>query len=216
MRLPLAVNTLSATSPGVVIQSIGGGGGASGNMKRGAYLGGRPDSESIVRGGLIGFISKQPIKTFGLNSPGVLLQSIGGGGGYVGSARKRAELGGTIHRLAAASAGNIETINRSLISTSNKRSPGLVAQSIGGGGGFILSGESAVLGSKNEKENRLTLNERAGNTKLINKGDIQTQGEHSMGVIIQSIANGGGIGSSGAGVLVVQAQQSRGSGSDGQ
>ena len=199
MRLPLAVNTLSATSPGVVIQSIGGGGGASGNMKRGAYLGGRPDSGSIVRGGTIGFVSKQPIKTFGLNSPGVLLQSIGGGGGYVGSARKRAELGGTIHRLAAASAGNIETINRSLISTSNKRSPGLVAQSIGGGGGFILSGESAVLGSKNEKENRLTLNERAGNTKLINKGDIQTQGEHSMGVIIQSIANGGGIGSSNSG-----------------
>ena len=82
--------------------------------------------------------------------------------------------------------GNIETINRSLISTSNKRSPGLVAQSIGGGG-FILSGESAVLGSKNEKENRLTLNERAGNTKLINKGDIQTQGEHSMGVIINQL-----------------------------
>ena len=50
------------------------------------------------------------------------IESIGGGGGYVGSARKRVELGGTIHRLADASAGNIQSINRSLISTSCSRS----------------------------------------------------------------------------------------------
>ena len=74
--------------------------------------------------------------TEGNNSSALLVQSIAGGGGAA------AKSAGDLSRLGAtagenSSGGNVTITNRGAIQTRGYGAAGLVAQSIGGGGGYI-------------------------------------------------------------------------------
>ena len=76
-------------SPGVIHQSIGGGGGWIGNVSDGGVqLGGLSTDDST--GADLNLTLPFEVLTVGDNSPGVVLQSIGGGGGVVDGTRRRA------------------------------------------------------------------------------------------------------------------------------
>ena len=69
----------------------------------------------------------------GDNSPALVVQSVGGGGGVAmvtGDVTMGATGSGTTN-------GNVEVINQSIIETYGANSTGLLVQSVGGGGGFM-------------------------------------------------------------------------------
>src|SRR5690606_19538881 len=96
--------------------SVGGTGGASGD------------------GGDIAFDNEGRIATLGGGAHGLFAQSIGGGGGVGGNAG-----GGTLNvggqGGATGDGGDIDIVNRGLISTEGAQATGIFAQSVGGGGG---------------------------------------------------------------------------------
>ena len=130
------------------------------------------------------------IVTQGIPSPAVIAQSIGGGGGYVGgdgSGRgDSVVLGGSGKQLGSSASVDVTLGNGSLLSTTNTQSQGVIIQSIGGGGGFTSQNGKAMSFGMNTGVGN------AGNVNFMNKGIIQTTGDHSEGVIAQSIGAGGG------------------------
>ena len=81
------VNTFGETSPGISIQSIGGGGGWVAGFTQessNVMLGAKSPSSSIDSGDIL-LINKANITTSGLSAGGITAQSIGGGGGLIGN-----------------------------------------------------------------------------------------------------------------------------------
>jgi uncharacterized protein YhjY with autotransporter beta-barrel domain len=196
--------------------SIGGSGGAGGN------------------GGDVLVTSSDAILTEGLFASGVLAQSIGGGGGVGGDARTLqfdisanptdyipyiSDIGFESTLVfggrggAAGNGGAVGVLNSADIETHGAFAYGVVAQSVGGGGGTGgnaltfqvdttdiplpdvpvlddisgLSNLSMVLaGSGGAGGN-------GGLVALNNSGNIFTQGDFAHGVIAQSVAGGGGL-----------------------
>ena len=73
--------TEGRNSPAFVAQSIGGGGGMVGLSQGGVLLGSR-NSSGRQLGGDVVISSNADLNTLGMNSAGLVGQSIGGGGGY--------------------------------------------------------------------------------------------------------------------------------------
>jgi hypothetical protein len=121
-------------------------------------------------------------------SPGLLVQSIGAGGGQAqvsGVQTLTVELGGT--NGATGDGGDISVTNAGLVQTSGLRSHGVVAQSIGGGGGTVMSDAgttSLVLRDANAGS--------GGNVTLAQNGDVHVTGEGAIAVLAQSVGGGGG------------------------
>ncbi|WP_153001052.1 autotransporter outer membrane beta-barrel domain-containing protein [Thiomicrospira sp. XS5] len=208
-----SIKTSGYMAHGALIQSIGGGGGqaadgsehSSGKLTIGGGLGGTGGASG--NGGAITLTSSSWLNTSttGDNANGVVLQSIGGGGGIGGVGTKDSEsediniaiqVGG-----AGGASGDGGTITLSDIgfdlSTNGSQAHGLIAQSIGGGGGIgsVGSGDGTVqLGGGNGASGaggtvRVELTETAGS----NKSSITTKGDGAHAVIAQSIGGGGGI-----------------------
>ena len=200
---------------GIQAQSLGGLGG----------LGGTGDGDAGQAGaggaaGSAGFINialnSANITTTGFAAAGVLAQSIGGAGGNGGGA------GGMFSRHAGngAAGGAADTVvvtmgdasntiwPSDLISTHGDDSMGVVAQSIGGGGGAggaLLGGSvfgGVAIGGDGEAggaSDFVMLNNGAlaqGNAAAEAGFVVATQGEHSTGLVAQSIGGGGGTGGS--------------------
>lgn len=152
------ISTNGAQSPGVVAQSIGGGGGTGGSAQ--SYNIGVLFTDATAVGGTGGsggngyavkLESSLDITTTGNDSPDMLAQSIGGGGGDAGSALTRTEtlpadempsisittsVGGTGGKGGSGgNNGGTQVQNDGAIETSGDGSDGIVAQAIGGGGG---------------------------------------------------------------------------------
>ena len=221
---------------GILAQSIGGGGGtgiltggliygdSSGQTIRGVdfALGGTSaTSNTGSAGGSILVTNTSDVTTYFNASHGILAQSVGGGGGHVGS------LGGigtegssdkwaaTVAVGGGGSAGNGGTVvayteSSSAITTHGAGSHGLVAQSVGGGGGTSASAaglgssgtyttENSVIGITLGGSERSTGNGGAvGIAKDANgdaaEGMIVTKGSDAIGILAQSIGGGGGTG----------------------
>jgi len=202
---------------GILAQSIGGGGGSTGNdisMAEGASASvdisiGRKGG-SGGEGGTVDVDAEGRIYTLGDNADGILVQSIGGGGGassnheigfgyetedeqsYGGSLAVGIEggLGATADDVSVRFAGELVTTGR--------EARGIFAQSIGGGGGAAgelstgLSGTSvAVAIGATGGQGALS-----GDVSAFNTGVIQTAGAYSDGILAQAIGGGGGAGSS--------------------
>ncbi|MBP0495763.1 autotransporter outer membrane beta-barrel domain-containing protein [Roseomonas indoligenes] len=195
------VITNSADSPGVLAQSFGGAGGTGGQGGGWGASGGNGGTGG--NGGSVGFVGAavSSITTTGTNSPGILAQSIGGGGGNGGDANGWQAVGGD-----GAGAGNgadvsIEKSNSgagsSPIVTSGERSTGILAQSIGGGGG---NGGNARATSPLEGFLNIVVGGSGagggagGSVDVTSTGSIATSGLHSSGIVLQSIGGGGGNG----------------------
>lgn len=199
-------NAQSIGIGGTFAMSTGGSGGAGGD-------GGKVDvtleGKSIIETGARGFAGN----VFGEHSPGVLAQSIGGGGGNGGHSVSTAisnpldlvsvtvSKGGT-----GASGGNsddvsVTTDSGSSITTNARASSGVVAQSIGGGGG---NGGTAIDTDSGKSAVKLNVSVGMGGSAgnggspgsviVGSNGNILTYQAKSNGIVAQSIAGGGGNG----------------------
>ncbi|WP_282244482.1 autotransporter outer membrane beta-barrel domain-containing protein [Stenotrophomonas sp. PS02300] len=193
-------------SPGVLAQSIGGGGGSGGVSKGVFAVGG--EGANGVNGNTATVAVQSQTETFGFGSDGLAVQSIGGGGGKGGDAS--GDSVGLQYVVGGSAGGGGDGFTASLTSqkgstvlTHGVHSPGLLAQSIGGGGGQGGSAYSksksagfgasmAVGGSGGAGGNACGTN--CTGTTAENDGRIGTDGSDSYGILAQSIGGGGGAG----------------------
>jgi hypothetical protein len=225
-----SIATQGAHSPGVLAQSIGGGGGvmASNHVLMSPSstgstiaLGGSQDIGIFsLYGGNVTVSNTGAIETHGVDSAGVLAQSIAGGGGVAmvnmlgtgaiasaQSATHTLTLGGSYSEtgsfgLAGLWAGAVNVSNDGRISTSGTLSHGILAQSISGGGGTAIISSNAAstsieasLGAREQGNNPQAGAFGGGGTVTVsssNGSSISTTGDLAFGVLAQSIGGGGG------------------------
>ncbi|MEO1639716.1 MAG: hypothetical protein AAFU41_10775 [Pseudomonadota bacterium] len=173
----------------IVAQTIGGGGGAGGYAGGAAAVGGYGSRGGD--GGGIGIENYGTLNTStGLQSHGILAQSIGGGGGSGGSSAGITALGGA--GGVGGRGGSVFVLNRGAITTGGDGAFGIYAQSIGGGGG---NGGNAVgvvsFGATGGSGGS------SGAARVQHDGTIVTSGRDAIGIMAQSIGGGGGTGGSG-------------------
>lgn len=217
-----SLSTTQILSPGIVAQSIGGGGGHGGGVVGvGAVLsaaigstGGDGGTGGIVN---VDFLDGSSLTTADDNSQGILAQSIGGGGGAGGYAVDVAigtptpavslAVGGSGGTGGAAQKVQVNTVDThysgstpNSISTTGDNSTGIVAQSIGGGGGH--GGMAIAVGVSDVNAVSIGIGGTGGNggdgesSTVISDAAITTTGDHSDGILAQSIGGGGGSGGS--------------------
>lgn len=209
-----SINTLESQSHAVLAQSIGGGGGMGGNVNATGFAGINTYSFDLALGGSggkgnkggdieINFVSgseRTKISTESDHSFGILAQSIGGGGGEGGSAHtdlgKLPALSNSAVALTLGGSGGSSgtggsiTISDVDITTAGVQAHGVMAQSIGGGGGNATisdsSGSTALnLGGGGGDGNH-------GGTLSLTDILVVTKGDLAAGVVAQSIGGGGG------------------------
>ena len=204
------IQTRGHLSHGIFAESIGGGGGASGSASNTssadvnigtaiATLGG-----GAADGGSVTVKNAGVIETFGNGALGIFAQSVGGGGGFGGSVSDTSagesafafQLGGS--GSGGGNGGDVLVDVSGDIFTHGERAHGVVAQSVGGAGGFggDANGKTA---------NSLAIGGLGGDggdggdVTVIRTGRIITTGKDSIAIIAQSVGGGGGIGGAGFG-----------------
>ncbi len=193
-----------------MLQSIGGGGGivadnsdsAIGTIKVGNSADSVSDTNGSAagNGGVTTISGNASITTFGTGGHAVIMQSIGGGGGIggAGTSSENAfgassidlEVGG--NGSSTGTGGDVTLAEGSYLGlqTNGDHSYGILAQSIGGGGGLgaVVDPQSVFFAGGNKGANQ-------GGNVTLNLGDgfISTTGINSHAVVAQSIGAGGGI-----------------------
>ncbi|TPW27897.1 autotransporter outer membrane beta-barrel domain-containing protein, partial [Martelella alba] len=209
------IYTSGFSSIGVIAQSIGGGGGV------GVMSGYAPTSLAVTLGSTeseadesyggsvhVTLLKSETITTKGDNSSGVIGQSIGAGGGLAISAlgTSATENDDTIADVISVTLGssshqsNSDTLNGATvdvtsygaITTYGTRAFGIVAQSIGGGGG-MLSASSTSIASVSFETSQHRASSDDVTVTLKDGGSISTSGDGAAGIIAQSVAGGGGF-----------------------
>lgn len=222
------ISTFGAQSDGVFAQSVGGGGGKGGaasstakstddsrvqtaiGLGGGGGAGGDGGAVSVVNA------AGASIQTQGVLGFGVVAQSVGGGGGSAGLAGTKS---GSLYSLsvgiggssgAFGTGGNVNVANKGVIVTSGKHGIGILAQSIGGGGGLARSmttdetfnpadivnnpqGRAAdVHGLSLSFGDSSDTTGNAGTTEVDVAGAVTTGGRTAHAIVAQSIGGGGG------------------------
>lgn len=192
-----SIRTYGGGSNGVMLQAIGGGGGSAADINDGTIVAVGGSGGVAGTGGVITLTNSGLIATSGDNSIGILAQSIGAGGGSAGGSLGVIAVGGS--GSANGAGGNITFTNQGVVQTQGYQSYGIVAQSVGGGGGvgggtglsvIAVGGSDGAAGDGGQ----ITLNQ---------SGQVTTQGDQAHGVIGQSIGGGGGIGGDAIGALAI-------------
>jgi len=205
-----SIITRGAGARGIVAQSIGGGGGDGGNTGGLIAVGGRGGAGGS--GGIVRVTQGGSITTEGDDAAAVFTQSVGGGGGNGGSGNA----GGPFVSVAVGGSGgnggrggDVEVTLQgrsdgaaSVIRTEGDRSNGLFAQSVGGGGGngggsvSVSAGAFGALsvavggqGGQGGDGGLVTMSPGTGGVSV-----IETVGEDSTAVMLQSVGGGGGNG----------------------
>jgi len=204
-------------SAGILGQSVGGGGGNAGFSVAGGLSCSPLADLALTFGSNGGFggnagdvsINNGPgsiIITIGSDSQAILAQSLGGGGNGAFSVAGDLTLGGVGVGLSfgsnGGSGGNGGAVTitdaGAYLGTSGERAAGILAQSIGGGGGtggFIAGGGFGAAGG-------LSLsfggsggaNGAGGAVAVTTSSSIYTDGNDSPAILAQSIGGGGGVG----------------------
>jgi hypothetical protein len=200
------IRTNNDQSVALFAQSAGGGGGNGGGGFGIFYSGGGPGGNG-GDGGMVTVTNTGALTTSGADSEGIFAQSVGGAGGDGGIANSVfAAIGGRANY--GSNGGTVTVVNSGTISTGADRmagvpiehaaipicgvgcSQGILAQSIGGGGGnggatiaeaFSMGGTAGGGGN-------------GGEVDVTNTGDITTRLVNSPGIAAQSIGGGGGNG----------------------
>ncbi|MEQ1953989.1 hypothetical protein [Mesorhizobium sp. CN2-181] len=225
--LEIASTTTGAGAYGVLAQSIGGGGGL------GTALTSSFDSTLTVGGagtgdgGSVEMDAYRYVSTTGDDAHAVVLQSIGGGGGVGafsadgGTSEYAIQVGGLEH--ADGNGGSVTSTATVGITTTGSRALGIVAQSIGGGGGLAVAGAASEIHTPDNGP-ALTIGGQgsakgdggAVNLTLPGTGYITTTGYGSHGIVAQSIGGGGGYGGDASGpISLTPRTQSTGIGNGG-
>jgi hypothetical protein len=205
-----SIATAGEGAMGIVLQSIGGGGGLAGsgsqfalgaaipNITLGFSISAGGGTGSSGSGGSVTMTGPIGIATVGNNAYGVLAQSIGGGGGLVGlqigNQVNSATVGGEVANNGSYGGAVQLTLGPgSTIATSGIGSDAILAQSIGGGGG--IAGFAAGTPDLNRSGPGAYVTYGNGGAVTINTGGskIMTTGAGADGIFAQSIGAGGGI-----------------------
>ena len=199
---PAPITTTGEAGHGVVAQSIGAGGGVIGigsSANTGHYTG----TAQIDLGGGYSYgdagpvsISAPQVTTSGPGAFGLLAQSIGGGGGIVETTSRGAITLAKIGTLFGGGNGGAATVSAGGISTRGVGSHGIVAQSIGGGGGLFNnygSGQIPALTTTMPVPGSLRSYGNGGAVSVSTSADIVVSGAGAYGVLAQSIGGGGGL-----------------------
>jgi uncharacterized protein with beta-barrel porin domain len=205
-----ALVTSGARSFGIVAQSIGGGGGIATNAGANIsstqlqFNAGQNDGVGgNVTVNLGSSTSSGSVTTSGAGAWGILAQSIGGGGGFIGdpSLNLSGPVSNTLPYISGSNPANAGTVTVNLygnIVTSGANAHGVFAQSIGGGGGVAAGCNAcaqavAVSGNSQQIYNNLPTPtySGAGNNVFINQysGMIAATGVGSIGIVAQSSGN---------------------------
>jgi hypothetical protein len=159
-------------------------------------------------GGSVTATNNFDVKTFGPSSTGVIAQSIGAGGG-VGGATMVSQIknasgtynvgGNVVVGGNAANTGNGGTVsvnNNDSIDTEGDASFGVLAQSVGGGGGESMVTASNLTATSNaltiKLGGSLGTTGDGGQVTAANNGNITTSGNGAVGMVAQSVGGGGG------------------------
>ena len=212
-----SISTVGSNSHGIFAQSVGGGGGNGGfSVAGGVSVDSIPIGVSIGGSGTNGgsgstvMINNTAalIHTRGQDSDGIFAQSVGGGGGdggfsVAGGFSKKASVDFSLGGKGGAGgdAGVVNVQNAGAIFTEGDTSHGILAQSVGGGGGKGgFSAVGSVSAGEESKQITVTIggDGGAGGTgdvvTVSNSGTITTLGEWSHGIFAQSVGGGGGDG----------------------
>ncbi len=224
--------TTGHNSIGIHAESIGGGGGYGGMVVDARFqaksgtdsfninVGGSGGSGES--GGNVSVTNEGLIWTKGVNGIGISASSIGGGGGDAGLMLQIAagvSTGGNQTHNATINVGgfggsggkggDVTVVNRKtaaansgLILTEDRNAYGILAQSIGGGGGnsSTILGFSGLVAAKDSGTFGLSFGSvggagnDGGTVHVTNDGMIETKGEGSHGILAQSVGGGGGNG----------------------
>jgi hypothetical protein len=188
--------TTGSDAHAIVAQSIGGGGGTGGVGGGLVGIGGKSTGSVPNDGGSV-TVTNAPgsvLSTAGAASHGVLAQSIGGGGGAGATGGGLVAVGGDAG--AAGDGGDVTVATAATITTRGIDAKGIVAQSIGGGGGSAnAAGGLVALGGKGGSGGT------AGTVTVTNSGQIVTAQRGADGLFVQSIGGGGGDGGSSGGLV---------------
>ncbi len=198
------LSTSGDDAHGIVAQSIGGGGGVGGAGSRTASEDENSHAIDLVvggsggvggRGGEVDLAIGTALNTYGDRAFGLVAQSIGGGGGIggAGEADSIASLvvGGSGGSDTDGGAVTVDLTSESTVHTRGIGAHGIVAQSIGGGGGIGGTASGAPLSFKGDSPASFG----DGDDVSVNiDGGILTDGDYSFGVLAQSIGGGGGFG----------------------
>jgi hypothetical protein len=215
---------------GVLAQSIGGGGGvitttsAQSDAQGGGNGAGIQDGTkipitigdaagasgvggtvSVTLGAGGGVAPASSILTSKADAYGILAQSVGGGGGlYTGATPSTAlsRLYGGTHQTGDGGSVSVLLNNGGWVYTSGAGAVGVIAQSVGGGGGLFGGMQNVTLAS-GLQANPTPQNAQGGNVSvdLENGGNIVTTGAGAHGILAQALGGGGGMvaGASGSG-----------------
>ncbi len=142
------IMTVGNDSHAIMAQSVGGGGGSGGFSIAGSAGGGALGASFGGSGGgagsadAVSLYNAGNLTTYGDRSDGIVAQSVGGGGGdggfsVAGDVGKNASLGLSFggNGGTGGNASSVTLTNLGIIATHGDNSHGIVAQSVGGGGG---------------------------------------------------------------------------------
>ena len=215
-----SVTTLGDAAAAIIVQSIGGGGGTGGTgSSLSDELGPITEQINLTVGGAngssgfggpvtIGLLGSQTvpavltIATSGQNAYGILAQSIGGGGGFGFTAPNNTNVTNTLGAQGSPTGNsygqdvNVTLSAGSSITTTGGGSHGIVAQSVGGGGG--IAGFPTQTMTVQRASGGGTGNGQGGQVTIDVNGAINTSGTGAFGILAQSIGGGGGLLASGS------------------
>lgn len=188
------VITKNAEAKGIYAQSIGGGGGSAAGTGGVVSLGGRGGAGG--NGNSVNVQNFGGVQTWAIGSDAIFAQSIGGGGGSGAASGGIVALGGAGTQGGAGS--TVQVHNEGVLETHGNKARGIFAQSIGGGGGAGGDGGGLVsIGGSGG------IASHGGTVIVGNTGQIETSGNTSHGIQLQSIGGGGGDGGSSGGVVSI-------------
>jgi autotransporter-associated beta strand protein len=213
------ITTKGEAAHAVLLQSVGGGGGLAGagssfdlsNVRRTVVpktslgAGGGPGASGA--GDTVTFNDQGTIaiKTSGNNAFGIVAQSIGGGGIVAVSQAEtaqaielnlfEAQIGGVAGEPNNNGGQVSVTLNTgSSIGTAGTGAHGIVAQSIGGGGGISgLPGTTPLVTTAAPSGKPLAANGNGNTVTITNGAAISVTGAGAVGILAQSIGSGGGL-----------------------
>jgi len=214
------IYTKGKRADAIFAQSVGGGGGVGGTASAKLAIGG--DGGAAGDGGSVIVTNALSLFTEGLFSRGIFAQSIGGGGGTGGDVENKAIVGIGGSGKNAGHSGTVTVSNGAVIATQGDGAQGILAQSIGGGGGTGGSVEQATIAigggtltSVLEQINAAKLlgidafanaTGGHGDTVTVNNsvnGHIVTKGNKASAILAQSIGGGGGVGGDASGTISI-------------
>ncbi|MCW6509452.1 hypothetical protein [Lichenifustis flavocetrariae] len=217
-----SITTAGNSAGALLAQSVGGGGGVGGSARAGSvglfvsasYAVGGAGGDG-GDGGIVSVDNTSRLKTSGDDSYGIVARSVGGGGGQGGNAAASAlaasppgspsfsftfSVGGTGGK---GGSGKVVTVdNDAAITTGGQRSYGILATSIGAGGGAGGSAASTsdVTGFYKNFAVAIGIGGEGGGggsgstVKVVNNSVVETTGAFSTGIEAASIGGGGGTG----------------------